>query len=54
MLGHASTVTTEKYYCRKDADSARLEVLKAFEESVVRPSFNTPRIDGKTELTGYV
>ncbi|MGQ9588373.1 MAG: tyrosine-type recombinase/integrase, partial [Thermoplasmata archaeon] len=54
MLGHASTVTTEKYYCRKDADSARLEVLKAFDEPVVRPSLNTARIDGKTEFTGYV
>ena len=53
MLGHASTVTTEKYYCRKDADSARLEVLKAFDESVMRPSFKTPKIDENSRLTGY-
>lgn len=54
MLGHASTLTTEKYYCRKDADSARLEVVRAFEESAPGPKFNPPLIDKKPGLTGYV
>jgi integrase len=53
MLGHNSTLTTEKYYCRQDADSARAEVLKAF-ESVVRPVRETSKLTPKTELTGYV
>jgi integrase/recombinase XerD len=53
MLGHSSTMTTERYYCRKDADLARLEVLRAFEKSEKAPSFNPPLIDRKDDLTGY-
>ncbi|UCE91369.1 MAG: site-specific integrase, partial [Methanobacteriota archaeon] len=30
MLGHSFTTTTEKHYCRKTADSARLEVIRAW------------------------
>jgi integrase/recombinase XerD len=54
MLGHNSTLTTEKYYCRQDADSARLEVLRAFEDSVVHPVRETSKLTPETELTGYV
>lgn len=54
MLGHNSTLTTEKYYCRQDADSARLEVLRAFEGSVVQRPCETSKLTPKTELTGYV
>lgn len=53
MLGHASTNTTERYYCRKNMDDARSEVLEAMRspptptESI--PSRLTPEID----LPGY-
>jgi len=51
-LGHSSTVTTEKHYCRKDADLARLEIVRAYESPAV-PSVNTPLIDRKERLPGY-
>jgi integrase/recombinase XerD len=54
MLGHNSTLTTEKYYCRQDADSARLEVIRAFDDSVMHPVRETPKLTPKTELSGYV
>jgi len=54
MLGHSSTITTEKHYCRKDPDSARLEVIQAFAESRTVPSVNPPMIDRKESLPGYV
>jgi integrase len=54
MLGHNSTLTTENYYCRQDADSARLEVLRAFDESVMHPVRETAKLTPKTELAGYV
>lgn len=54
MLGHSSTLTTEKYYCRQDASSARLEVLRAFEETSRGRIVNPPLIEEKSELTGYV
>jgi hypothetical protein len=47
MLGHNSTLTTEKYYCRQDADSARLEVVRAFEDLVARPVRANLKIDTK-------
>lgn len=53
-LGHASTRTTETYYCRKDADSARLEILKAFEGPATGPSAENPLIERETDFTGYV
>jgi len=53
LLGHSSIRTTEKYYCREDADLARLEVLRAFGESEKAPSFNTPLIDRRSDSTGY-
>jgi integrase len=53
-LGHSSTLTTERYYCRKDADTARLEILRAFERSAPGPSVNSPLIERKGDLTGYV
>jgi len=53
MLGHNSTLTTEKHYCRKDADSARLEVLHAFARSETAPSAKNPKLTPKGDLTGY-
>jgi len=53
MLGHSSTVTTERYYCRKDADSARLEVIDAFRKSDTTPMVNPPMIEQKDFLSGY-
>ena len=52
-LGHSSTLTTERYYCRKDADTARLEILRAFEKSAPGPSVNSPLIERKTDYSGY-
>jgi len=37
-LGHSSTLTTEKHYCRKSVDSARLEIVRAFEGKTPRAS----------------
>jgi integrase len=53
MLGHNSTLTTEKHYCRKDSDSARLEVVNAFAESRNVPKVNPPVIETKGTLPGY-
>lgn len=52
-LGHTSTRTTETYYCRKDADSARLEILRAFEGGGKRSECKNPEIETKTQLTSY-
>ena len=52
-LGHSSTLTTERYYCRKDADTARREILRAFERSAPGPNVNSPLIERKGDLTGY-
>jgi len=51
-LGHASTFTTERHYCRKNADSARLEINRAFERPAM-PTVNSPKIERKDELPGY-
>ena len=48
-----SARTTETYYCRKDADSARLEVVRAFEKSDSVPIVNPPLTDRKETLPGY-
>lgn len=53
MLGHSNTMTTERYYCRKDADLARLEVLRAFGRPAKAPDFNPPLIERKDDYTGY-
>jgi len=53
MLGHSSTTTTERHYCRKDTNSAMLEVNRAFERSMTSPSVNPPLIERKNELPGY-
>ena len=52
-LGHSSTRTTEKYYCRKDADSARAEILGALDEPATCPSAKTPLIEKRDLITGY-
>jgi hypothetical protein len=53
LLGHSSTTTTERHYCRKDTNSAMLEVNRAFERSMTSPSVNPPLIERKNELPGY-
>ncbi|MEW5748475.1 MAG: site-specific integrase [Candidatus Thermoplasmatota archaeon] len=52
-LGHSSTLTTERYYCRKDADSARLEIVRAFEKPAPAPRLNSPLIEPRADYTGY-
>lgn len=52
-LGHSSTATTERYYCRKDSDLAKLEILRAYEGTETLLSGQTPLIERKTEITGY-
>lgn len=52
-LGHASTRTTETYYCRKDADSARSEVLQAFAGTQKGPSAEKPLIEPRSDYAGY-
>ena len=51
MLGHSSTRTTEAHYCRKTADSARLEVIRALQSPV--PTVNSPRLTTGHDLAGY-
>lgn len=54
MMGHSSTVVTERYYCRKDADQARIEVLRSFARpSAMAQSTKNPLISGKSDYTGY-
>jgi integrase len=51
-LGLSSKMTTEKDYCRRSVDSARLEIVQAF-AGTTSPSVNPPPIDRKERLTGY-
>jgi len=51
MLGHNSTRTTETHYCRKNADSARLEVIRAMQSPM--PSVNSPKLTTDRDLPGY-
>ena len=51
MLGHSSTQTTERHYCRKDADSARLEVIRAMQCHA--PNLNPPKLTVSDGLPGY-
>jgi integrase len=53
IVGHASTRATETYYCRKDADSAKSEVLQAFTEVRNGPSAEKPLIEKRELITGY-
>jgi integrase len=51
MLGHNSTLTTERHYCRKTADSARLEVIRAMQSPM--PTVNPPKLTTDRDLAGY-
>jgi integrase/recombinase XerD len=51
-LGHSSTLTTEKHYCRKDSDSARLEIAQAYQRSE-NVSLTKSRIERDKYLAGY-
>jgi integrase len=52
-LGHSSTLTTEKHYCRKDADSARLEIAQAYQRSENVSFTRNARIERNENLAGY-
>ena len=52
-LGHASTVTTEKHYCRKDAGVARLEIANALAKPAMPPVPQSPVIEKNLPLPGY-
>jgi integrase len=52
-LGHASTLTTEKHYARRDPRLAGREIADAFARPRTGPSLNTPLIDKKIDYTGY-
>lgn len=52
-LGHSSTVTTEKHYCRKDADLARLEIVQAYQRSETLSNRQSAGIEREKNLTGY-
>jgi len=52
-LGHASTLTTEKHYARRDPRIAGREIAEAFAKPRTGPSFNPPLIDRKPDYTGY-
>jgi len=42
-MGHHSTKTTETYYCRKDADTVRAEVIRVFDRQLLAcPSAKKP------------
>jgi len=51
MLGHSTTQTTERHYCRRDEDSARLDVIRAFRNPA--PVLKTPELTRPADLTGY-
>jgi len=51
MLGHSSTRTTETHYCRKTADSARQEVIRAMQSPM--PTVNSPKLTANRDLAGY-
>jgi integrase/recombinase XerD len=51
MLGHNSTRTTEAHYCRKTADSARLEVIRAMQSPM--PTVSPPKLTAIRDLAGY-
>ena len=54
MMGHSSSVVTEKYYCRKSADRARDAVLRSFAQpSAMAQSTKNPLISGRLDYTGY-
>jgi integrase/recombinase XerD len=59
MMGHSSTKTTEKYYCRKTTESAISDAQKVWgnapkSQEVARlKKVNTPLIENRFDLTGY-
>ena len=59
MMGHSSTKTTEKYYCRKISGSAISDAQKIWgsapkpQEVAGAASANTPLIESKKYMSGY-
>ncbi len=60
MMGHSSTKTTEKYYCRKTTESAISDAQKVWanapkpQEIARCEKVNTALIEKKFDFTGYV
>ena len=59
MLGHSSTKTTEKYYCRKSNEAAIAEARKVWGQSPgptepKSPKSNSPLIEKNNWIAGYV
>lgn len=52
MLGHASTNTTRRHYCRKNVDDARTEVLEAMRRPAPREA-EEPSLTPPVGLPGY-
>jgi integrase len=56
MLGHATTKTTETYYCRKTSDAAIAEAQQIWNGQLQIPQLpkvNSPQIENKKWLPGY-
>jgi integrase/recombinase XerD len=53
LMGHATTKTTETYYCRKRQDTAIREAQDIWKQKTCLPSAVTPKIENKFEVTGY-
>jgi hypothetical protein len=60
MMGHSSSKTTEKYYCRKTTESAISDAqevwgIKQKPQEIARcEKVKNPQIEDKRWMTGYV
>lgn len=54
MMGHATTKTTETYYCRKRQEVANREAQQLFQGKMSYPDAKNPKIESRFEVTGYV
>ena len=54
MMGHATTKTTETYYCRKRQEVAIREAHELWTRKMSHPDAKNPKIESIFEVTGYV
>jgi integrase/recombinase XerD len=54
MMGHATTKTTETYYCRKRQEVAIREAQELWTGKMSHPDAKNPKIESRFEVTGYV